>query len=72
MVAAAPFFALQLLTNVGVTGRWSDFPRNREIYAYYAERQPDREFFRYDFANASLTRLGSATELAARPAPPSQ
>ena len=45
-------------------------PRNGEIYAYYAERQPDREFFRYDFADASLTRLGSAAELGERPVPP--
>jgi 4-amino-4-deoxy-L-arabinose transferase-like glycosyltransferase len=46
--------------------------RNGEIFAYYAQRQPDREFFLYDFADESLTRLGNAKELAARlPARPS-
>ena len=44
-------------------------PRNAEIFAYYADRQPDREFYLYDFANYSLTRLGTAAELAARQRP---
>lgn len=36
--------------------------RDIEIASYYARRQPGRQFFRYDFANDTLTPLGSATE----------
>ena len=43
--------------------------RDGEIIAYYARLQPDREFFLYDFADDSLTRLGNAQVLATRPSP---
>lgn len=42
--------------------------RNGEIYAYYAERQPNRMFYRFDRATLVLTPLGRAKDLAtARP-----
>ncbi len=44
-------------------------PRNVELARHYADRQPDRAFFRYDFADDSLTPLGTAEELAARVPP---
>jgi hypothetical protein len=43
--------------------------RDREIVEYYARRQPDRVFYLYDRRDATLTRLGSAAELAAGPGP---
>jgi hypothetical protein len=39
-------------------------PRNAEIFAYYAARQPNRFFYRYDRATMELTPLGFATDLA--------
>jgi hypothetical protein len=39
-------------------------PRDPEIFRYYADRQPDRVFYRYDERNGELMRLGTATELA--------
>lgn len=44
-------------------------PRNIEILRYYAVRQPDRVFYLYEPSNHSLTRLGSAGELAPHAAP---
>jgi hypothetical protein len=43
--------------------------RDGEIIGYYARLQPDRIFFLYDFADDSLTRLGSTKDLATRPSP---
>jgi 4-amino-4-deoxy-L-arabinose transferase-like glycosyltransferase len=40
-------------------------PRNVEIFAYYAARQPERFFYRYDRTTHQLTPLGRATDLAA-------
>jgi hypothetical protein len=37
--------------------------RNREIYRYYAQRQPDRAFYRYDRADDSIRFLGFARDL---------
>jgi hypothetical protein len=39
--------------------------RNREIFSYYAERQPERMFYRLDRATGMLTPLGRARQLAA-------
>jgi hypothetical protein len=41
--------------------------RDREIYRYYAERQPARFFYRFDETSQTLHPLGSAVELANRP-----
>lgn len=38
--------------------------RNAEIFTYYAERQPDRMFYRFDRATLVLTPLGRAKDLA--------
>ena len=40
--------------------------RNGEIFRYYAEKQPERTFYRFDRATGTLTPLGRARELAAR------
>jgi hypothetical protein len=37
--------------------------RNIEIVRYYAERQPDRTFYRFDRAARTLTPLGTAPTL---------
>jgi hypothetical protein len=39
--------------------------RDREIFEYYAARQPGRVFYRYDRRDRTLARLGTAAELAA-------
>jgi hypothetical protein len=44
--------------------------RNGEIYRYYAGRQPDRGFYRYDRTTRTLTFLGFARELAQQSAAP--
>ena len=52
--------------------------RNVEVARYYARRQPDRTFYRFDRASGTLTPLGSATrylaglEAAAPPAAPTR
>jgi hypothetical protein len=38
--------------------------RNREIFRYYAERQPTRVFYLYDRATLDFVRLGTAREMA--------
>jgi hypothetical protein len=38
--------------------------RNREIISYYAQRQPDRMFCRWDLYTGQLTQMGTARELA--------
>jgi hypothetical protein len=38
--------------------------RNVEIFRYYAQRQPERAFYRYDRGDGSLTFLGFARDLA--------
>ena len=43
--------------------------RNVEIFRYYAGRQPDRYFYRYDRTTRTLSPLGLARELARQPAP---
>jgi hypothetical protein len=40
-------------------------PRNAEIFDYYARRQPDRTFYRFDRSTGTLTPLGRAKPLAA-------
>ena len=49
-------------------------PRNREVVEYYAGREPQRRFYRFDRGDGSLTPLGTAAELAARgwPGPETQ
>jgi hypothetical protein len=42
--------------------------RNREIIAYYAKRQPDRFFYRWNWTTGEVEELGTAADLAARPA----
>jgi len=39
-------------------------PRNVEIFSYYAARQPERFFYRYDRTSRQLTPLGTAQALA--------
>jgi hypothetical protein len=41
--------------------------RNGEIFWYYAAKQPDRMFYRFDRATGQLTPLGRARDLAAAP-----
>jgi hypothetical protein len=41
-------------------------PQNCEIYQYYAERQPQRYFYRFDERKRTLQPLGTAVELANR------
>jgi hypothetical protein len=41
--------------------------RDREIFDYYAKRQPQRYFYRYNRTTAELTPLGWAKDLAGRP-----
>jgi 4-amino-4-deoxy-L-arabinose transferase-like glycosyltransferase len=43
--------------------------RDGEIIRYYAKLQPDREFFLYDFADDSMTRLGNVKGLATQSSP---
>jgi 4-amino-4-deoxy-L-arabinose transferase-like glycosyltransferase len=43
---------------------------NHRIFAYYAQRQPDRYFYRYNRGTTELTPLGWARDLAAAPSPP--
>ncbi len=38
--------------------------KNRELFRYYAERQPDRFVYRYDRALGQFIRLGNVVELA--------
>jgi hypothetical protein len=38
--------------------------RNREIYQYFANKQPQRFFYRYDRATGELTQLGWVKDLA--------
>jgi hypothetical protein len=38
--------------------------RNRELYRYYAQRQPRRIVYRFDRADGSMRRLGLVTHLA--------
>ena len=38
--------------------------RNREIFRHYAERQPDRFFYRWDRRTGKIDELGTARELA--------
>ncbi len=40
--------------------------RDRQIIDYYAARQPDRFFYRYDIASGEVTEMGEAGALAAR------
>lgn len=40
-------------------------PRNIEIFRYYAQRQPERVFYRFDRATKTLALIGSARDLAA-------
>lgn len=40
--------------------------RNREIFEYYANIQPDRRFFRFDRATGAVEMLGTARDLAPR------
>jgi hypothetical protein len=40
--------------------------RNRELFAYYAARQPDRAVYLYDRASRTVVRLGNVVELAQR------
>jgi hypothetical protein len=42
-------------------------PRNHEIFEYYAARQPDRFFYRFDEATRTLIPLGTAKQLARPP-----
>jgi hypothetical protein len=42
-------------------------PRNRELFDYFAARQPDRNVYRYDRFTGRLTLLGTAGELANEP-----
>ncbi len=39
-------------------------PRNRELFAYYAQRSPDRAFYRYHSGARRLEYLGRARDLA--------
>jgi hypothetical protein len=39
-------------------------PRNREIFEYYAQRQPDRYFYRWDRTTRQIEDLGYARDLA--------
>ena len=41
--------------------------RNIEIFRYYAARQPNREFYRFDLSDYTLRDLGSAKNLAQTP-----
>jgi hypothetical protein len=41
--------------------------RNAEIFRYYADRQPQRQFYRFDEKDYSLAYLGTARELAYNP-----
>lgn len=41
--------------------------RNAEIFKYYAQREPDRAFYRYDRLDGSLNFLGFARDLASVP-----
>ncbi|HTL28250.1 MAG TPA: hypothetical protein VL282_03475 [Tepidisphaeraceae bacterium] len=41
-------------------------PRNRELFAYYAQRQPNREVYLYDRGNDSIRHLGNVRQLAAQ------
>jgi hypothetical protein len=41
-------------------------PQNQAIFSYYAQRQPERFFYRFDEARRSLQPLGTARELASR------
>jgi hypothetical protein len=43
-------------------------PRNREIFAYYAQRQPRRVFWLFDRGTGELKKLGPAWALAAQDA----
>jgi hypothetical protein len=38
--------------------------RNREIFDYYAQRQPERMFYRFDRATGTVTPIGKARDLA--------
>jgi hypothetical protein len=38
--------------------------RNREIFRYYADRQPQRRVYRFDESDYSLQYIGTAGELA--------
>ena len=40
-------------------------PRNAEIFNYYAKKQPDRTFYRFDRSTGTLVPLGKAKSLAA-------
>jgi dolichyl-phosphate-mannose-protein mannosyltransferase len=42
--------------------------RNREIFEYYAKRQPERLFYRWDWTTGQSEELGTAAELAAHAA----
>lgn len=46
--------------------------RNIEIFRYYAQRQPQRVFYRYDRKSQTLERLGLTTDLASTAAPSSR
>jgi hypothetical protein len=41
--------------------------RNRELFRYYAQRQPQRTVYRFDRMTATLTRLGNVVDLALLP-----
>lgn len=40
-------------------------PRDRELFAYYAARQPNRTVYRFDRQNKNLVELGNVADLAA-------
>jgi hypothetical protein len=40
---------------------------NARLYAYYAQRQPQRIVYLYDLGDDSLTELGNVVDLARRP-----
>ncbi|MGH7214845.1 MAG: ArnT family glycosyltransferase [Tepidisphaeraceae bacterium] len=44
--------------------------RNSEIFAYYAQRQPDRRFYLFDENTGQVTPLGAAPDLAPSPRAP--
>ena len=43
-----------------------ELERNRELFDYYAMRQPDRSVYLYDRASRQMTRLGNVVELSRR------
>ena len=44
--------------------------RDREIFEYFAAREPERYFYTFDIATGQSEELGTAADLARRPKPP--